>query len=492
MSGSALPSPLPRRLSGRMFGRCPSVRASLLALLAPLTLLSGCASRGPASATPDFSYYVVLGENAQAVARVLIDAPACPALQIDQRSVAMRVRSPAASVPLRPTVSPVASSKPSVFPLLTCEAELPPAGSYRSASVLGRALPVQHAAPQRIVVLGDTGCRLADHSKSYQACNDTAAYPFARIAAAAAAWQPDLVIHVGDYHYRENACPPGNAGCAGSPWGYGWDVWQADFFAPGARLLQAAPWIMARGNHENCSRAGQGYWRWLDPRPLLAQRDCDLAANDAIGNYSPPYAVPIGQDTQLLVIDSASTSWRGFKPDSPGWQQYRDTYRQLAALAAQAPRNLAIVHHPILGMGADRKSDGSIELLKGDAGLQQAFGSLNPLYLPDNIQTLLSGHVHLWQQMSFSSAHPNQFVSGFSGTAEDLVPLPERLPDGATPAAGAVVEAFSHWVDGFGYMTMERQGADQWQVQIHDLQGQIRNRCQITGRHSRCEIAQVK
>ena len=480
--------PLPRLVAAHAAPLAAPVATALLA-----TLLGGCAALAPTPApAPEFSSYVVLGENGRAVARVLIDAPACPPLQIDQRSVPMSVRSLPATVPLRPTVSPVADSKPAVFPMLTCEAELPAPGSYASASVLGRQLPRPSAAPQRIVVLGDTGCRLADHAQNYQACNDKDAYPFARIAAAAAAWKPDLVIHVGDYHYRENACPNGNAGCAGSPWGYGWDAWQADFFSPGATLLQAAPWIMARGNHENCARAGQGYWRWLDPRPLLPQRDCDDPTNDTLGNYSAPYAIPIGQDTQLLVLDSASTSWRGFKPGDTGWEQYRDNYRELARLAAQTPRNLAIIHHPLLAMGADRKGDGPIQLLKGDAGLQQSFGSLNPLYLPETIQTMLSGHVHLWEQMSFSSPHPSQFVSGFSGTAEDIVPLPARLPEGVTPAPGAVVEAFSHWIDGFGFMTMERQGADQWLVLIHDLQGQIRNRCQITGRHSRCERDQVK
>jgi hypothetical protein len=61
--------------------------------------------------------------------------------------------------------------------------------------------------------------------------------------------------------------------------------------------------------------------------------------------------------------------------------------------------------------------------------------------------------------------------------------LPVQLPEGVTPAPGAVVEAYSHWIDGFGFMTMERQGPDQWLVLIHDLQGQIRNRCQINGRH---------
>jgi hypothetical protein len=31
--------------------------------------------------------------------------------------------------------------------------------------------------------------------------------------------------------------------------------------------LRAAPWIVVRGNHEICRRAGPGYFRLLDPTP---------------------------------------------------------------------------------------------------------------------------------------------------------------------------------------------------------------------------------
>lgn len=76
------------------------------------------------------------------------------------------------------------------------------------------------------------GCRIKVGDRAFQACNDTAAWPFADVANAAAAAAPDLVIHVGDYHYGDNACPYGNTGCAGGPWGYGWDAWEADAAAP--------------------------------------------------------------------------------------------------------------------------------------------------------------------------------------------------------------------------------------------------------------------
>ena len=90
--------------------------------------------------------------------------------------------------------------------------------------------------PQRIVMFGDTGCRLKTGDPT-QACNDHNAWPFPKVAAMAAAARPDLMIHVGDYEYREDACPTGNIGCAGSPSGYGWDAWNADFFQPAAAAL---------------------------------------------------------------------------------------------------------------------------------------------------------------------------------------------------------------------------------------------------------------
>ena len=51
--------------------------------------------------------------------------------------------------------------------------------------------------------------------------------------------KPDLVIHVGDYYYRENACPP-NKGCADSPFGDHWPTWQAELFDP-AGFVDIAP-----------------------------------------------------------------------------------------------------------------------------------------------------------------------------------------------------------------------------------------------------------
>jgi hypothetical protein len=455
------------------------------ALVAALSTLSGCASLAPA---PVLSSFVVMGEDGAAVARVLTAGATCPPLRLDQRDVAMTVRAPAQTAAQRRTVSPPQNSKPSAFPLLTCEAAIP-AGTAQ-ASVSGHTMPLPRAQVNRIVVIGDTGCRLKDNG-DYQDCNRPDIYPFARIASLAAAWKPDLVVHVGDYHYRENACPADRPGCAGSPWGYGWDAWDADFFTPGQSLLKAAPWIMARGNHESCARGGQGFWRFLDPRPLVPGRDCNDAANDALGDYSDPYAVAIGAGEQMIVADTSSTTYKGFAAQDPRMAKYAGTYRKMDALSRRAPYNIAVFHHPILGFGAIRDKAGQVSLFDGDKGLLDAFGAVDPRLMPKGVQAVLSGHVHLWEQVSFSSEHPTQFISGFSGTAEDIVPLPAVLPDGAMPAPGAVVEKISSWVDGFGYMTMERAGPGQWDVKVWDTAGVVRNTCRLTGSKSVCTKVQV-
>lgn len=464
-----------------------SLRLSIIAGYALAIVCSCACAQNPA---PTYSAFVIQGERGIALARVITDDTVCPSIRLNQRDLPMQLRAAAETIPLRATRSAAADSKPAAFPVLTCEAVIP--DGTLSAAVYGQALPLPAKTVQRIVVIGDTGCRLKKSEAAYQACSDQRQYPFARIAAQAAKWKPDLVIHVGDYLYRENACPAGQTGCAGSPWGYGWDAWQADFFQPAAALLHAAPWIMARGNHESCSRAGQGWWRFLDPHPLIARSDCNQAVNDDIGDYSEPYAVPIGGATQILVFDTSNTVNKIIPQDDIRAIKYSRLYRQLAVLAQQSPYNIGVGHHPLLGVAAEQNVRGETVLLPGNRGLQSVFGRIDPELLPPGIQIMLSGHVHVWEALSFSSPQPTQFVAGFSGTEEDTVPLPSTLPANATPAVGAVVAHFSSWVNGFGYMTMERSGPGRWEVKIRNTDGKQMNACHVAGKHTVCDIAQVQ
>jgi hypothetical protein len=387
-------------------------------------------------------------------------------------------------MPLRQTVSSPSASKPSEFPVLTCEATIP-AGVARAA-IDGHELPLPKAVPRSIVVIGDTGCRMANGG-AFQACNDPAEWPFAKVAGTAADGAPDLVIHVGDYHYRENACPPGNEGCAGSAWGYGWDVWEADFFAPAAKLLAAAPWIVVRGNHESCARAGQGWWRFLDPRPLAARQDCNDPVDDTVGDYSEPYAIPLGagSDTQFIVFDSSLVGVVPLQPGSAMYSNYRAQFERAFALGSRRTNTFFMNHHPILAF-APRPSKPESPY-PGNAGLQSVLQTLEPVALfPPDVKALIAGHVHLFEVVSFSTPHPAQFVSGNGGDWVDTkIPLP--LAENLSPAPTAFVSGIVA-TNRFGFMTMQRDGG-RWTMTARGVEGRPMTTCALNERRADCAPA---
>ncbi|HTS20505.1 MAG TPA: metallophosphoesterase [Casimicrobiaceae bacterium] len=462
-------------------------RAARGALLLTIGLLGGCA---PMAGSPDRgadpieAAFVVVGVEGQAVARAITRADECPLLLVDDAPQPMTVRAAAGTMPLRKTQS--AQAKPSAFPVRVCEAYVG-ARAVR-ASIAGRSLPLPKANPRRIVVIGDTGCRLKGADGRFQDCNDRAAWPFADVADAAAALHPDLVVHVGDYLYREDACPFGNAGCAGSPWGYGWDAWNADFFTPARKLLEAAPWVVVRGNHESCDRAGQGWWRLLDPRPLGASRDCNDAANDAMGDFSDPYAVPLAPHSQLIVFDSSRAGVDPLEPGDPAYRAYASELAAAFALAERRPgmHNLFLAHHPLLGFAPDPRT-APAGLYPGNGALQSVLRAVNgDALFPASVDALLSGHVHLFEAVSYATNQPSQIISGNGGTWADVA-LPRPLPPGATPSRGATIQGIVS-TNRPGFLILEREGSigDAWRIEVRDRRGDLLTLCALADRKTRC------
>ena len=453
-------------------------------------LLGACA--GPtafvSARDPIRAAFVEQGPGGISIVRVITTDPSCPAVDVDGLGLMTTIRAVPETLPLRPTRSPPQESKPSAFPVLVCERELP-AGAAR-ASVGGHTLPLLRHDARRIVVVGDSGCVVQNAADAIQACNDPAAWPFAQVAAAAAAKRPDLVIHVGDYHYRENACPAGNPKCAGNPWGYGWDAWNADFFAPARDLLAAAPWVFVRGNHESCRRAGQGWWRFLDPRPFVAGRDCNEAANDTGGDYSEPYAVPLSADAQLIVFDSSRAGVAPLSPGDPAFAAYAEELQRAFALAQGAAHNFFVDHHPILGFATDISKQ-PVGVYPGNAALQSVLTASNgPVLFPAGIDALIAGHNHLFEAVSFATAHPPQLISGNGGAWTDD-PLPRPLPAGAMPAPDAIVAAITS-TTAFGFLTLEREAQEgAWRVEAWDRAGRRMTRCELRERKNRCQPAEL-
>lgn len=374
-------------------------------------------------------------------ARAITDEVVCPVAKIDGVAMPMQAR----AMPGKD------------FAVMVCSVALPATAHSVTIGDAPVGLPV--AAPQRIAVLGDTGCRLKG---SYlQDCNDPLKWPFAQVAAAVAAQKPDLIIHVGDYHYRETPCPAGNTGCAGSPFGDTWQAWRADFFDPASALLAQVPWVMVRGNHEECRRAGQGWSRALDPGTFDAVRGCNEA--DA------PFAVPLGNVT-LAVVDVALVPEPGI--DSVQAAQFRAQYASLATMA-KGPTWL-LQHRPIWSVG------GSV------AGLW--FGD-NPTLaaaardtLPGQVQLILSGHHHIFQVLGYAQDLPVQIVSGHGG--DYLNPGSTADPSGWV-INGVTVKTGVHKTSQFGFSMLESQSGG-WVVTNYDAAGRALDHCGIVGRVVAC------
>ncbi|MFI4973316.1 MAG: metallophosphoesterase [Caulobacterales bacterium] len=383
-----------------------------------------------------------------AQARVATAAAQCPAATVDGVSLPMLLRAPAGGD----------------FPVTVCQLTLP--ASAKSASIEGRALPLPKARPSRLLIFGDTGCRLK--GMAVQNCNDPRAWPFALVARRALAHHPDLVIHVGDYWYRETACPPGRSGCAGSPWGDNWTTWDAEFFAPAAPLLAAAPFVVVRGNHEDCQRGGPGWFRLLD----AAQQPLTCPAASA------PYAVDLG-GLNLYVLDSADTQDASAPPAAVA--AFGAELDGLKEQLAHQP-GWIVTHRPIWGLAP---------LVR--------LGPLGPMEAPLNateqaavrgrdlsaVQMVVSGHVHDFSTFSFGKDRPAQLVAGTGGDTKETDPahaMAQRIVglDGMSASSFA----FSRW----GFLILDRAGSD-WDGAFYDLDDKVLARCRLHGRSLTCTAA---
>lgn len=333
-------------------------------------------------------------------------------------------------------------------------------GEKANYHIVPLALPVPD--PHRILVFGDTGCRIK--GKALQDCGNPADWPFPRIAARAAKLKPDLVIHVGDYLYRESPCPPGFAGCTGTPFGDNWTTWDADFFTPAKPLLAAAPWVFVRGNHEDCDRAGLGWLRLLGPLPFDAVAPC--AAHLA------PYSVPLGT-VNLVVMDDAGAPDTSVAPDMV--PIYRSEIASLAT--AEAPSWL-LLHRPVWGAVT-----GPLRLPVG--GNQTMIAAIGNGGIPSPVELMLAGHIHTFEAMNFGEKDhvPPQLIAGFGG--DTLDPTPSILKGTIFQGKSGVVVKDGLSLAGFGFVLMTKV-ADVWTIDVHDVQGKIELTCLLRGGRLNC------
>ena len=391
-------------------------------------------SRAAAPAPAVEAAWVQYGPNGAVEARAVVAAAECPSARIDGVERRMRLRAAANAD----------------FPAI-CGVTVP--RGARAIAIAGHALAPPPVRVRRIVVVGDTGCRIK--GAVVQDCADPRRWPFPRLAAAAASVRPDLVIDVGDYLYRESPCPAGIAGCAGSPYGDRWPTWRADFFAPAAPLLAAAPWVVVRGNHEACGRAGIGWLRLLGPDPIVAGKPCVA--------HLPPYRIAIGA-LHLIVLDDANA------PDVHLDSALVPTYRREFAALAQAPApSWLLMHRPIWGAIA-----GPLDIpIGGNATLIAAIGRGG---VPAPVRLMLAGHIHSFEALNYGGPRrvPPQLIAGFGGDRLDRTP--RELGGAIFQGGSGVTVTRGVSIPGFGFVVLRRR-ARGWDVDVHDVAGRVERRC---------------
>ncbi len=357
------------------------------------------------------------------------------------------------------------------FPVTVCELV---ASLDAMVTVAGEAVPTlagYDGGTLRVVAFGDTGCNPEQDCASE--------WPFAALAADAAAQHPDLVIHLGDYDYRgtpsrrSKDAPRVYDGCVpGEGEAYisladltNWQNWQDDFFAPAAPLLHVAPWVAVRGNHELCSRGGDGWFYFLDPHstlldPLRGEPRCDAPVVT-----TPPYSISVG-GLDLVVLDSSD----GCQIDS--WQDAEAFDYQVRVLAPDMAEAGVLAqegggpvwllsHRPLwsafVGKPGEAMSDGSEVWQRA---LDAALGGS----LPEGVAMLLSGHAHEAQALVFDGPRPPQLIIGNGGTKLDNneVALPVSARFDGLAGSGWVVSPPSTPA-AHGYLAAEVEDALYWQ-----------------------------
>lgn len=451
---------------------------------------AGCATTGAAPAPAPLAAYVLLGEapggEAVAFARVILGAgQGCPELVGDGAPIAMSKR-----------------LNPHGFEVDVCEAVVPFEQSL-TVGEGGAALPAARREVRRVSVVGDTGCKPNDQA----GCGlDDLAWPFQTLARAAAARQPDLVLHVGDYNYRgtpssfeqtvdgkqvkqwyydagdgaepseqcEVEGPYFSQNSTGNPDADAWQAWWLDFFQPAAELLAAAPWVFARGNHELCSHAGPGWFYFLDASSQLpAGGGAQLACPSQDGEgpalshlvFVPPRVVAL-RGVTVAVLDSSNAC-----DELPNFTAtYAD---QLAAIAARLDGRPAwlIGHRPVWGV--EDAADGPPFGCDGQPGsgpaapyavinrtLQCAVATGSGAALLPKLDLLLAGHMHRFESLSFAPAagRPPALVVGNSGVKEDTGP-----PQGSFQQTVDGAEASGFSVSQFGFLELDQGSDGEWQ-----------------------------
>ncbi|MCP3997001.1 MAG: hypothetical protein GY722_18355, partial [bacterium] len=309
---------------------------------------------------------------------------------------------------------------------------------------------------------------------------------------------PDLVVHVGDYNYRGTPSHIGDSGdaydgCTGDTINVteedGWKTWNKDFFTPAADLLMSTPWVISRGNHELCSRAGTGFFYLLAPfSPLLGTEPYHCGSHqhqEAVtsslacpngGGGSPsvyyvttePYLLDLG-NLQLAMVDTANAC--DLPCESFNLETLSANFSTVHGLT-KGPTWL-VSHRPLWGVKEEDtdEADSSREPEWINQTLEVALAD-STLKGYENINLLLAGHIHLFESVTFDDSTPPQLIVGNGGVELESHPPPSGTTPPPPPPAGNFFSKEEH-----GFLILEVASAGEWSGTLYDPSGNEMAKC---------------
>lgn len=305
--------------------------------------------------------------------RAIVDDANCPMACVDGEEMAMNERA-----------SPVEKK----FPEKVCQLSLPK--DVEEIIIDDHQVPTLPAQIKKIAFIGDTGCRVTNLVE--QACSSEKEWPLTLVLNSISTHKPDLIVHVGDYHYREKTCKSGQK-CS-QVYNYGSSSWYSDWFDPARDISALSPFLFVRGNHEGCSRAYEGWFRYFDSNDFSSAK-CP--------NYTPSWVFDAGP-IQLDIFDSS------YGKDSDYTEEQIKAFSKQfdSLLQKNNPKPAWFLTHRPLWSHAKKSV---IFYHDGNIAQVRAFGNK----FPANISAIISGHVHI-AQIIFMEGKPTQIMVGNGGS----------------------------------------------------------------------------
>ncbi len=391
---------------------------------------------GPPISTPlffhNYAWLQLSTDLTQYDLRAVSTDVGCPLVQIDGKTETMAVR----------------ARKDKDFEVTVCNLKI--ADTVTDVKVANQEFKLRKRKDiKKMHLVGDTGFNNSWSSKAgffswetaglYKDWLSGAKPMFPAVANKIAEDSPELIIHMGDYLYSHTKT---------------FAQWRQEFFEPASEMLSKAPLVFVRGNKESCEEHGDAYRRLFDVEPY----DKDSACKKVI----PAYTIEVAGG-KFLILDSsdAQSIEKSYKQKGDNFYNLTETslihdLKDFAQhLTDPATNSFIITHRDVWGCAPKSTTTCS----PGGYLMREKVLNQDGMEKLQNIQAVLSGHLHLFAISSFKD-HAMQIIIGNGGT---VLNTPYKIGEEYGPISNDPSNVQKHAEDyKHGYATLERNQNGGW------------------------------